>query len=619
MVLAGCGSSGEKATNGMGGSPAGDAAAGTKASIPGGGGAGGAEVGGPVDGVAADAPSSNPTGDGSVDTPASSPAGWDGGLETSSAGGGGGTRASSSGAAGNTGTLPSGGAAAGTTASPSTTLSLAGSTGTVPTGGSNLGGTAILSGGGLAASSSANAGTTTVVGGTPQAGQTDLGGTTAAGGTSVVGGTTGTTPVACGSRDIPIDSAGWVDLAATGCNIQGVWWWATDGKGSPLEGVTADKPPYVPGKGMCIKGRTVADPEHTAWGAALGLDLNSNQVAGWNATAQGVVGFDMEITGSSTAELRVEYESESSRTTGMPPFVAGSPGRIVALIDRAVVPSDWDVVNKGEKVDPRSIRKLQLHAASGSAAADFDVCVSRIRPIVATCSDYALVDANGFKLNNNVWGKGTLTDYSQCVFTTGSGLDTCYGWTWRWPGTASSGTPRAYPEIMAGMSPWNEVNTGHNLPTPISSEVSFSFNLDLVLGASDAYDFAPEVWLTSEAQPKSTNVTDEIMFWFLHRTMVPAGSKVGTFSNAGVSYDVWVNPHHDPGANNPYKGWQYIAFVAQSEIRKGTILLKPFIDYLLDSGRIASNRYFAGVEVGTEIVNGSGSAIISNFSVNVVP
>lgn len=464
----------------------------------------------------------------------------------------------------------------------------------------------------------ASTGTTASTGGTPQAGQTGTGGATTTGGNTGVGGTTTTAPVACGSRDIPIDSAGWVDLAATGCGIQGAWWWATDGKGSTVEGVAVDKAPYVPGKGMCIKGTTIADPAHTAWGSILGLDLNANKEAGWNASAQAVVGFDMEITGSSTAELRVEYETMNNRTTS-PPFVVGAFGRNVVLIDRAVVPTSWDVSNKGEKVDPNSIRKLQFHAATTSTAADFDFCVSRIRPIVATCKDYALIDAGGYKLNNNVWGKESVTDYSQCVFFTGSGADTAYGWIWRWPVVANSGQPRSYPEIMAGMSPWNDVNTGHDLPTPITSQVSFTFDLDLLLGANDAYDFAPEVWLTSEAKPLSTNVTDELMFWFLHHAMTPAGSKVGTFSNAGVSYDVWINPHHDPGASSPVTGWQYVAFVAQTEVRKGTIQLKPFIDYLLGSGRIASARYYAGVEVGTEIVNGAGSAIIKDFSVNVVP
>jgi hypothetical protein len=416
-----------------------------------------------------------------------------------------------------------------------------------------------------------------------------------------------------------MDSTGWVDLASTGCSIQGAWWWDKDKQGTTVTGVAANTTPYVAGKGMCLKGQTIADPTYAAWGAIIGLDLNSNLAAGWSATTQGVVGVDMELTGSSTAELRLEYENSNNRTTS-PPFVPVSIGRNIVLIDRAVVPPTWDAVNAGEKADPGSIRKLQLHVAGGGLkAADFDVCITRVRPIIGHCKDNEMIDANGYKLNNNPWGKETITDYSQCVFATGTGADTRFGWTWRWPVSSPAWQPRAYLEVMAGKSPWNTVNTGHGLPTSITSQVSFTFDLDLVLGANDAYDFAPEVWLTSDLQPSTSNIKHEIMFWFLHNGMSPAGTQVGTFSTAGVDYDVWVNPSHDPGANSTVTGWQYVAFVARTEVRSGTIALKPFIDHLVSKGTITGPLYYAGVEVGNEIVNGSGSAIFKNFSVNVMP
>jgi hypothetical protein len=437
------------------------------------------------------------------------------------------------------------------------------------------------------------------------------------GGSSGSGGTTAA--AACGSRDVPIDSAGWVDLASTGCSIQGAWWWAKDDQGTTLEGVTADQPPFVAGKGMCVKGKTVADPTYAAWGAIIGLDLNSNQAVGWNATTRAVVGFDIEVTGTSGAELRWEYESSSNRTNS-PPFVPLALGRNVVLVDRAVVPLTWSVTNAGEKPDPANLRKLQLHVVGGgAAAADFDVCISRVRPIVGNCQDFAMIDANGYKVNNNPWGKEDLTDYSQCVFATGAGADTRFGWLWRWPVSSPAWQVRGYPEIMAGKSPWSPVDTGHNLPAPITSQVALAFDLDLVVGANDAYDFAPEVWLTSDAQPSTDNIKDEIMFWFLHNNMTAAGSVVGAFSTQGVDYDVYVNPHQDPGGGSTVTGWQYVAFVAHTEVRSGTVQLKPFLDYLVGAGHITGTRYYAGVEFGTEIVNGSGSAIVKDFSVSVTP
>jgi hypothetical protein len=206
------------------------------------------------------------------------------------------------------------------------------------------------------------------------------------------------------------------------------------------------------------------------------------------------------------------------------------------------------------------------------------------------------------------------------VFATGSGADTRFGWLWRWPVSTPAWQVRGYPEIMAGKSPWNSaINTGRGLPAPVMAHITFSFDLDLELGADDAYDFAPEIWLTSQQSPASSNITDEIMFWFLHNNMTPSGSVVGTFSDAVADYDVWQNPHQDPGGGSTTTGWQYIAFVARTPVRKGTIQLDPFLQYLIRNGYIASTRYVAGIELGTEIVNGSGSAIVSNFSASASP
>jgi hypothetical protein len=451
----------------------------------------------------------------------------------------------------------------------------------------------------------------------PGGGPSEAGaGATSRGGDGAAG---GTTAVACGSRDVPIDGDGWVQSDSTGCDIEGAWWWDTDDLGTMVEGVTVDEPPYVSGKGMCIQGRTVADPTWDAYGAIIGLDLNSNLVPGWDATSHAVVGFDIELTGSSTAELRLEYESHANPTEA-PPFVPASIGRNVVLIDRAVVPPEWDEPNAGEEADPANLRKLQLHAVGGGATdREFDVCIRRVRPIVADCTDYEMIDANGYQVNNNPWGKESLTDYSQCVFATGTGDDTRFGWIWRWPVSDPVWQVRGYPEVMAGRSPWNAVNTGHGLPAPTTSQVSFTFDLDLVVGAGDVYDFAPEVWLTSEPEPSSSNIQEEVMFWLLHQGMSPAGSLVDTFSTGGVDYDIYVNDSHDPGGGSTTTGWTYVAFVAQTEVRGGTLELKPFVDRLVQRGTIDGPRYYAGVELGTEIVNGSGSAIIRDFSVEVVP
>jgi hypothetical protein len=417
---------------------------------------------------------------------------------------------------------------------------------------------------------------------------------------------------------VPIDSSGWVDLASTGCGIEGAWWWAKDDRGTTLDGAVVDQAPFVAARGMCIKGSTVLDPTYAAWGAIIGLDLAGNRAAGWDATARGVVGFDVEIAGSSGgAALRIELESVTGRTTS-PPFVATQPGTHVVLIDRAVVPLAWDAPNRGEKAVASNLRKLQLHVVGGEGVSAFDVCIERITPIVSVCADFARVDAGGYVLNNNPWGKEAITGFSQCVFAASS--SNRYGWLWRWPASNPSGQVRAYPELMAGRSPWPPVNTGHGLPAPISSNISLTFNLDLEAEPTGTYNFAPEVWLTSAAVPSTTNITHELMFWFARNNMTPAGSRTGSVTIGGVSYDVYINENHDPGAGaGTATGWTYVAFVAATPVISGTIELKPFLDHLAATGRLTGAAYYAVVDFGTELVSGSGSVIVSNFSVAVRP
>jgi hypothetical protein len=449
------------------------------------------------------------------------------------------------------------------------------------------------------------------------------GGTTASGGVAGnASGGAGGNANACVSYDLPIDASGWVDLASAGCGLQGKWWWAKD-EGTTVDGTLPNAPPYVPGQGMCLKGRTVADPTGAAWGAMIGLDLNANAVAGWNATAQNVVGFDVQIAGTSAAELRLEFESTSGRTTSTP-FIAVVPGRKVALIDRAIVPATWDVPNRGEKADPTNLRKLQLHiVGGGSAAADFDVCITRVRPIVANCTDYAVVEAQVGKLYNNVWGKQDDTDYSQCVFVTGTGTDAQFGWLWRWPVATPTRQVRAYPEIITGKSPWVSLSVSsgsqYGLPAPWLAVISLRFDLDLEVGADDAYNFAPRVWLTTGQDPTSSNVTQEVVFWLVHNNMTPPGSVVGTYSTDSVDYDVWIDPQHDPGGETTTAGWPYIAFVARTPVRSGPFGVGGFLQYLYGKGYITWQGYVAGIELGTEIVNGHGSVIISNFSASASP
>lgn len=65
--------------------------------------------------------------------------------------------------------------------------------------------------------------------------------------------------------------------------------------------------------------------------------------------------------------------------------------------------------------------------------------------------------------------------------------------------------------------------------------------------------------------------------------------------------------------------WTYVALCALTPVHSGTVSLHPIVDHLRQIGVKGPDDvyYYAGVEVGTEVANGRGSAIFTNFSVNV--
>ena len=79
----------------------------------------------------------------------------------------------------------------------------------------------------------------------------------------------------------------------------------------------------------------------------------------------------------------------------------------------------------------------------------------------------------------------------------------------------------------------------------------------------------------------------------------------------GVRYSVYL-------AEKWGDGWGYIAFVrSKPQSGAGTLDLVQFLSYLRDQNLITGNEYIASIELGNEIVGGSGETILNQFEVSV--
>jgi hypothetical protein len=156
-----------------------------------------------------------------------------------------------------------------------------------------------------------------------------VGGATGGAGGSVAGdaGTAGVAPVVCTNTDqtaLPIDADGWVARECNERGIQGPWYCYADGiaTSSCVDGTV----PYRAGAGMCISGSTIVDTTYAAWGAGIALGLNESGDMGgtaasvksaYNATMNGVTGFEVEITGTTgNLPIRIGFTGAGGRGGG---------------------------------------------------------------------------------------------------------------------------------------------------------------------------------------------------------------------------------------------------------------------------------------------------------------
>lgn len=224
-----------------------------------------------------------------------------------------------------------------------------------------------------------------------------------------------------------------------------------------------------------------------------------------------------------------------------------------------------------------------------------------------------------YALINNVWNKGAAGPgpSEQIIFTEIIKDKFAFGWKWNWP--MGRGFVVAYPEVVYGTKPWDidkPYELGGNMPFKAGSKkLTAKFNINLQ--ASGTYNMAFSMWAIADPNAPKASITHEIMIWNANNGLTPAGKKQGTLQVNGVRFDVYIKPGHtdDSGAND--NSWTYIAFAAQKPVLRGSLDLSDFITYLLKQGILTPDNYITAVELGNEIVGGTGLVEITDYLIEV--
>ena len=252
------------------------------------------------------------------------------------------------------------------------------------------------------------------------------------------------------------------------------------------------------------------------------------------------------------------------------------------------------------------------HEVGLPAAADLEappVRSSEAAEPEAHCGDWHELADSGLVYQNNVWGKGDIADYEQCLLTRRLDGATEYGWRWQWP--KGAGHVKAYPQVIYGHKPWNSASTTSVLPARIASikELSIAYAVDM--SAQGTYNLAYDIWLTSSNPPTPDTITHEVMIW-MDRTFEaqPRRYLAGQVVVDDIVYDLYLrsNFHSASGAD-------YIAFVSREPRLDGVVDVAAFLGYLVEHDHIDADPYVASVELGNEVIDGTGELWLQRFQV----
>ena len=227
----------------------------------------------------------------------------------------------------------------------------------------------------------------------------------------------------------------------------------------------------------------------------------------------------------------------------------------------------------------------------------------------AHCGDWDTLADSGLVYQNNVWGKGDIADYEQCLLTRGLDGATEYGWRWRWP--RGNGRVKSYPEVIYGQKPWDAESSTSVLPARIEAIRELSIDYAVEQSAEGIYNLAYDIWVTSANPPTPDTITHEVMIW-MDRTFEsqPRRFHAGEVVVDDIVFDLYLRPAFHAGS-----GADYIAFVSREPRLGGVVDIMAFLGYLVDHDHVPADHYVAAVELGNEVIEGTGELWLQRYRV----
>ncbi len=215
------------------------------------------------------------------------------------------------------------------------------------------------------------------------------------------------------------------------------------------------------------------------------------------------------------------------------------------------------------------------------------------------CEKFGVTSVRGgeYAIHNGVWGASTpqcttvWETPSECGFSVEAAHD------------QSGPAPSAYPMIRKGWH-WGDWTKNSGLPKQVNALASARTVWTYRVPTSGRYNVSYDLWLNPNSNPPTPTGGVELMIWTTRHSAWPAGTRQGTISLEGQTWEVYKGPMSD---------WTYIAYVSTSNLGSVNFDLKEFLVHAKSNGWVGGDWSLLSVEAGFEIWQG-GRFDVDSFS-----
>lgn len=238
-----------------------------------------------------------------------------------------------------------------------------------------------------------------------------------------------------------------------------------------------------------------------------------------------------------------------------------------------------------------------------------------------SCDDYFSENTPDGVLYNNVWNNGAAKKFPwrQCLEK--DLLDNLYGWSWVWP-SEKSNVIYAYPQIKHGISPWDPSSSVKSeFPLKHSAVHSLVVEHELEVQGNSQHNIATSLWFTNNKDigenPNPSVIVAELMIWSYATQyhMNPAGTHRGNYEVENQIWEIWTDQNWGDASGENDNKWIYITFRALNQSLNSRFDVINFTRYAIENQILPKDFYISDVELGTEIMSGSGLVWVKKFNI----